>query len=163
MGLNPKQQRFCDEYLVSLNATQAAIKAGYSEKTAGAQGSRLLKDVNVRKYIGGKQRETFLENTLTREEVLSRLSDIAAGKVPEIKEVVTRKAEYIPNENDPEGKKMTMVYNEYAEMIPLPTKNSDRNKALELLGRHYALFTDRKEVEHSGAVQFIDDIGGDDG
>lgn len=159
-GLSAKQKRFCDEYLINLNATQAAIKAGYSEKTAGSQGNRLLKNAKVKEYIGGHQRDQHLENIMAREEVLSRLSDIAAGKVPEMKEVVTRKAEYIPNANDPEGKKMTMVYNEYTQMIPLPTRNSDRNKALELLGRHYALFTDRKEVEHSGAVQFVDDISG---
>lgn len=130
MGLNPKQQRFCEEYLISLNATQAAVKAGYSEKTAGSQGSRLLKDISIREYIRGRQRETFLENALTQVDVLSRLSNIVAGRVPEIKEVVTTKAEYIPNGYDSKGQKMIMVYNKCPEVIPLPTNNSDRNKPL---------------------------------
>lgn len=160
MDLNPRKQRFCDEYLISYNATQAAIKAGYSEKAAGAQGSRLLKDVNVRAYLGAKQREIHIENTISREEVLYHLSELAAGRVPEMKEVVVREATYIDNANNPEKK--TMVYNEKVQMIPLPTRNGDRNKALELLGRHYALFTDRKELEMSGTLQIIEDVPQDD-
>ena len=49
--LNAKQQRFCDEYLIDLNATQAAIRSGYSEKTAYSQGQRMLKNVEVKAYI----------------------------------------------------------------------------------------------------------------
>ena len=49
--MNPKRQRFCQEYIIDSNCTQAAIRAGYSEKTAHAQGSRLLKDVEVRERI----------------------------------------------------------------------------------------------------------------
>lgn len=55
MALNEKQKRFCEEYVVDLNATQAAIRAGYSEDTADVQGSRLLGNVNVQSYISEMQ------------------------------------------------------------------------------------------------------------
>src|SRR6185437_13526322 len=54
-GLSPKQRKFVDEYLIDLNATQAAIRAGYSEKTAGQQGERLLKKVEIAQAITTKQ------------------------------------------------------------------------------------------------------------
>ena len=49
--MTAKQKRFCDEYLIDLNATQAAIRSGYSEKTAYSQGQRMLKNVEVKAYI----------------------------------------------------------------------------------------------------------------
>lgn len=51
MALTPKQKRFCEEYLIDLNATQAAIRAGYSPKTAEQTASRLLRNVKVQEYI----------------------------------------------------------------------------------------------------------------
>ena len=62
-GLTPKQQRFVEEYLVDLNATQAAIRAGYSKKTAEFQASRLLRNVKVQKAIS-KAREALSKKTM---------------------------------------------------------------------------------------------------
>lgn len=158
--LNVKQQAFSDEYIINGgNATQAALKAGYSERTARSQGQRLLTNVDVKKYIEGRLEEIQDESILKQKEILVMLSEIAAGKVPEMKEVVTKKAEYIRNENDP--KKLTMVYNEYAEILPLPTRNSDRIRALETLGKFYALWTDKQEVNAVVTPVFVDDISGD--
>ena len=63
-NLNEKQKRFADEYLIDLNATQAAIRAGYSPRSAAEQASRLLKNVKVRAYID----ERMDENTRYRRE-----------------------------------------------------------------------------------------------
>ena len=57
--LTAKQKRFCDEYLIDLNATQAAIRAGYSARTANEQGARLLANVSVQEYIARKMAERF--------------------------------------------------------------------------------------------------------
>lgn len=158
-GLNLKQQAFADFYIeLNGNATQAAIKAGYSKKTARSQGQRLLTNVDIKKYIEDRIEEIKDEKILKQKDILVLLSEIAAGLVPEVKEVVTRKAEYVDN---PNNDKQTMVYNEYAEMLNLPTKNNDRIKALETLGKFYKLWTDKQQVEVSGAVEFIDDIGSD--
>ena len=68
--LTPKQERFVQEYLVDLNATQAAIRAGYSKKTAKEQASRLLTNVNVELALANHQRRTADKLELSREDVL---------------------------------------------------------------------------------------------
>lgn len=75
--LTAKQQRFCEEYLIDLNATQAAIRAGYSEKTAEAQSSRLLTYVNISEYIKKKQLIISEKLDLSHEWVLTRFKDIS--------------------------------------------------------------------------------------
>lgn len=59
-NLNEKQKRFAAEYLIDLNATQAAIRAGYSVKTANEQGSRLLVNVSIQEYISYRQNENII-------------------------------------------------------------------------------------------------------
>jgi len=75
--LTEKQKRFCDEYLIDLNATQAAIRAGYSDKTAKEQASRLLTNVNVEAYIADKQEEIRNRNEVTIDFVVNGIKDIA--------------------------------------------------------------------------------------
>jgi phage terminase small subunit len=75
--VNPKQQRFVEEYVVDLNATQAAIRAGYSSDTAYSQGQRLLKHVEVAQAIADGSQKTTTRLQLTAELVLNGLLDIA--------------------------------------------------------------------------------------
>lgn len=76
-ALTDKQIRFCDEYLIDFNATQAAIRAGYSAKTAYAQGERLLKKVEAKKYLSEKKSEFAQRTEITKERLLDELSKIA--------------------------------------------------------------------------------------
>jgi phage terminase small subunit len=78
--LTMKQRKFVNAYCESGNATNAAIKAGYSENTAESQGSRLLKNVKIRKAIEAKEREFEMASLITKEYVLSALKDIADNK-----------------------------------------------------------------------------------
>lgn len=57
MRLTDKQRKFCDEYLIDLNATQAAIRAGYTEKYANTNASKLLQNTTISQYIGERQKE----------------------------------------------------------------------------------------------------------
>ena len=75
--LAPKQAAFVQEYLIDLNATQAAIRAGYSEKTAYSQGERLLSNVEVRAAINAAQTNRAIKTELNAEWVLTRLQQIA--------------------------------------------------------------------------------------
>lgn len=77
MALTPKQQRFVDEYLLDVNATQAAIRAGYSEKTAYSQGQRLLKNVEVEKFLSERARSASQKVDLSAERVLRGLYEEA--------------------------------------------------------------------------------------
>lgn len=81
MKPTPKQLKFCQEYLIDLNATQAAIRAGYSPKTASEQGTRLLGNVKVQTYIQEKQKNKAAELDITQTMVLQELVKIAFGDV----------------------------------------------------------------------------------
>lgn len=72
-GLNEKQQRFVDEYLVDLNATQAAIRAGYSKKTAYQQGHELLKHPEVEQAISAAKAERAERTEITKDMVVQEL------------------------------------------------------------------------------------------
>ena len=78
--MNDKQIRFADEFIKLGNATQAALNAGYSEKTSYSQGQRLLKNVEIKEYINNQMQELHKSNIMQAEEALSILSDIARGK-----------------------------------------------------------------------------------
>lgn len=74
---NPKQKRFCEEYIIDLNATQAAIRAGYSKKTAQEQSSRLLSYVMVKEYIKELKTDREESTKLTAETVVNAIAEIA--------------------------------------------------------------------------------------
>ncbi|WP_395976221.1 terminase small subunit [Christensenella sp. MSJ-20] len=78
--MTAKQKRFCDEYLIDCNATQAAIRAGYSPKTAQAIGSENLKKPVVKKYIDEHLEISHNDAVMSAEEVLMRLTEIARDK-----------------------------------------------------------------------------------
>jgi phage terminase small subunit len=84
--LTPKQQRFVDEYLVDLNATQAAIRAGYNAKTAQVQSSRLLSNVMVGAAISAAQAARSERTQVTADEVLKRLWSMATADANELVE-----------------------------------------------------------------------------
>jgi len=110
VSLTPKQQRFVDEYLVDLNATQAAIRAGYSPKTADRQGHRLLKNAEIAQSVAAGREARAERTELTADWVLTKLREEAENA----------------------------------------NTDSARVRALELLGKHLALFVDK--VEHSGEI-----------
>ena len=75
MSLNDRQSRFVSEYLVDMSATKAAVRAGYSPKTAKSQASRLLTIVNVQSQIKSKQREVEVKLDLGRERIIRDLQE----------------------------------------------------------------------------------------
>lgn len=81
MSLTAKQERFVAEYLIDLNATQAAIRAGYSEKTATEQGSRLLTNVKVQEAIAEGQNKTAEKLEITKQRIVDELAKIAFADI----------------------------------------------------------------------------------
>ncbi len=75
--MTPRQQRFVDEYMIDLNATQAAIRAGYSERTAAEQGSRLLRNVKVAAAIQAVQIEVSKRTEVTVDDVVAGMSSFS--------------------------------------------------------------------------------------
>ncbi|WP_431129727.1 terminase small subunit [Flagellimonas flava] len=76
-NLTDKQRKFCEEYMVDLNATQAAIRAGYSEKTAREQASQNLSKLNIQNYIHELQKDIRERNKITVDGVVKSIADIA--------------------------------------------------------------------------------------
>lgn len=154
-----KQKRFCDEYLVTLNGTQAAIKAGYSKKCANVIGSENLSKPYIAEYINKRLEELEEKTVMKQKEVMQRLTKI--GRRDETETIVVtvknRRSFY-----DGNGKKV-IEETEEPMLVNIPAKLSDTNKALELMGRRYALFTDKLDVDGEiGLVKIIDDIEHDD-
>lgn len=141
--LSPKQQRFVDEYLIDLNATQAAIRVGYSEKTAYSQGQRLLKNVEVQKYMQKRMNEKQSELIASQDEVLQTLTAVMRR---EKKEVIVFSQRVKKPFFDEEGRKC-VEETENPICVEIDTKISDVNKAAELLGKRYGLFNEKVDVK----------------
>lgn len=150
MALTEKQKRFADEYLKSLNATDAYRKAGYKAKKDSvirSNASRLLTNANVSGYIQGRLDEHKLNDFMDQEEVLNRLSEIASG--------IPQKTTY--RHYDKLKKRMTTD----SETVQSPDV-VDQLSALQMLGKFHKLFVDKAEVEFT-TPEFVDDVPeGDD-
>lgn len=156
--LTPKQERFANEYIKTLNVTQSAIKAGYSPNSAHVTGSRLLRKEKVDEYIKSKKDEVMDDTILSAKEILYLLTKSAIGDETETKEVVVKKGTF---QRNPDTGRMNLVYNEHVETVDVPIKPSDRLKARDLLGRYHSIFTDKVDVNMALPV-FIDSIGQED-
>ncbi|MCE5013276.1 terminase small subunit [Staphylococcus warneri] len=141
--LTPKQERFVNEYIRTLNVTQSAITAGYSPKTAHVTGCRLLKKKHINDYIQEQKKKVIDESVLSANELLHLLTNSAVGDETETKEVIVKRGEYKEN---PQNGKVQLVYNEYVELIEVPIKASERLRARDMLGKYHKLFTDKQEI-----------------
>lgn len=137
--MTAKQQRFCDEYLIDLNATQAAIRAGYSSKTAYSIGVENLKKPELQKYIENRMSEKEKDMIADQDEVLKYLTSVLRGK--SVSSVLARN--------------MTGA----DHVIKKPPDEKERLKAAELLGKAHMLFTDKVDVNANVGVTIVDDIG----
>ena len=143
--LTPRQQKFCDEYLISGNATDAAIKAGYSPKTAKNIGSENLAKPDLKAYIEAQLAALHSEKIADATEVLEYLTSVMRGKTKGI-EIVT---EFI---GDGVSEARTM------EKEP---SEKERLKAAELIGKRFGLFTDRVGIDGAVPIVIHDDIPDD--
>lgn len=161
MPLTPRQKRFVDEYLIDLNATQAAIRAGYSAKTAYSQGERLLSHVEVAAAISAAQQARSERTKIDADWVLHRLALEAeadlndlydeTGALRPVREwpLIWRQGLVagVETETRRDGQ------GEDAELVTVrKVKLSDRIKRLELIGKHIAVGAFSEKVEHGGEV-----------
>ena len=144
--MTPKQKRFCDEYLIDLNATQAAIRAGYSKKTAYSIGEENLKKPELKKYINSRMAEKESELIADQDEVLKYLTAVMRGKT---------QAEVVVVENIGD-------YMSQARTMQKAPDEKERLKAAELLGKRYGLYTDRIEQEVDMDLNITVDYGDGD-
>lgn len=124
--MNERQRRFADEYIINANATDAAIKAGYSSKYANTNASKLLQNTAIKSYIDERLAQLASEKIATQEEVLTYLTSVMRGETQE----------------------QTLIsIGELGQTITdIDVGAKDRIKAAELLGKRHRLWTDKQEI-----------------
>ena len=145
--MTAKQQRFCDEYLIDLNATQAAIRAGYSEKTARQIANENLTKPYISEYIEKRMAEKEKALIADQDEVMRYLTAVMRREKTDSVVVTLQKetSTYVP---DADGKmRKQTVKEEVPEIVQIPAQLRDSNKAAELLGKAYGIYTDRIEAD----------------
>lgn len=136
--MTARQRKFCDEYLIRGNATDAAIKAGYSPKTAKQTGSENLAKPDLRAYIDEQLEKLHSAKIADAEEVMKYLTSVMRGEHTE--------------------QVLKLVGDGIQTVTDIEVSAKERLKAAELIGKRYALFSDKMDL--GGAVPVV--ITGDD-
>lgn len=128
--MNERQKRFADEYIRTANAFQSAVRAGYSEKYASTGAHKLLENKSVKAYVEARFEELKKKTIAEQDEVLQYLTAVMRGEQDDEENIVVPKGDFISD-------------------VEKHTKRADtaqRTKAAELLGKRYAIFTDKQEI-----------------
>lgn len=163
--LTEKQKRFADEYLIDLNATQAAIRAGYSPRSAGEQASRLLKNAKVRAYIDERMAELSRRTGVNQERILRELARIAFVNAPDLinmADATVREDATVDDMAAIASVRVKIIPTENGQGIEREIRLADKIRALDLLGKRFAMWTERQQIDANFGVQIIDDVGGTD-
>lgn len=174
MSLTDKQRRFVDEYLIDLNATQAAIRAGYAQETARQIGSENLSKPDIAQAIAEAQAARAERTQITADRVLQELARIGFS---DLRKALTDRGSLLDPQDwdddiaaaissievvtntgdagkDEDGRKII----EHTHKI----KVWDKNSALEKIGKHLGMFVERSEIKHSGeTITRIELVPGD--
>ncbi|MGG3662531.1 terminase small subunit [Bacillus gobiensis] len=138
MKVTEKQKRFCDYYIETGNATEAARKAGYNGKNLNRVASENLSKLVIKNYIAEKMAEKDAERIANQDEILSFLTAVMRGEVTE---------------------QTLRGIGEGAQTIDdIDISGKDRIKAAELLGKRYAMWTDKQKIEGEAQVVIVNDL-----
>ena len=127
VAMNARQQRFCDEYLIDCNATQAAIRAGYSPKTAKVTGAKMLTNANLKAYIDEQLERIHNEKTADAQEVLEYLTAVMRGQHTE--------------------QTLQLIGDGVQKIADIDVSAKERLKAAELIGKRYGMFKDNVGID----------------
>lgn len=127
VAMNARQKRFCDEYLIDCNATQAAIRAGYSPKTAKVTGAKMLTNANLKAYIDEQLERIHNEKTADAQEVLEYLTAVMRGQHTE--------------------QTLQLIGDGVQKIADIDVSAKERLKAAELIGKRYGIFKDNVGID----------------
>jgi len=147
--LTEKQRRFVDEYLIDLNATQAAIRAGYSVKTADKQGYQLLEKTRVAEAISEKMAERSRRTGVNQDRVVMELAKIAfvnAADVIDSDDATIKAGATADDTAAIQSVKVKVIPTKEGEGVEREIRLNDKLKALELLGKHLGMWNDKLDV-----------------
>ena len=145
--LNERQKRFADEYLIDLNAEQAAIRAGYSKKYARGNAHKLVANSGIAEYIKKRMAEKEAELVADQDEVMKYLTAVMRREKTESVVVTLQeeKSTYVPDENGTMRKQT--VKQTVPKVVEVPAMLKDANKAAELLGKAYGIYTSNIDID----------------
>lgn len=180
MALSDLQRTFCDEYLIDLNATQAALRAGYKQATAryaskwinekenpqkpttDNKGQKSKFNPEMRKYIDERMAEKEDSLIAKQDEVMKYLTSVMRREKSEHIVITTskEKSTYKPDEQG--NMRKYTEKEETPQIVEIPAQLRDANKAAELLGRAYGMYTDRIDAEVDTELHITIDYGDDE-
>jgi phage terminase small subunit len=145
--ISAKQKRFCEEYLIDMNGTQAAIRAGYAKKSATVQAAQMLSNIRVQKYLQKLKAEQSKRTGITADDVLREIAKIGFANIddivdensgePKMKEGVTRDQKAAIS-----SIALKKKYTEFGVESSISVRMHDKLKALEKLGVYFGIFED---------------------
>lgn len=158
--MTKKQKRFVEEYLIDLNATQAAIRAGYSPATAQQMGSENLSKPVIKAAIDTAEAERSRRTGINQDRVLREIAKLAFVNPVD---VIDLDAATIRDESTREDTacissiKVKVIPTEDGAITEREIKTYDKLKALELLGKHLGMFSDKLKMEGNIPVVIVGD------
>ena len=165
MALTKKQKQFVEEYLIDLNATQAAIRAGYSPNTANEQGSQNLAKLSIKNAIDRAIAERSKRTGVNADRIVLELAKIAFVNPTDVINMDEATIKGDANRNDTAAiasVKVKRIPTDNGDIVEREVKTYDKIKALELLGKHIGMFTDKFKIEGAIPIIIKDDLGEDD-
>lgn len=160
--LTAKQKRFIEEYLIDLNATQASIRAGYSPETAKEIGCENLTKPNIKNEIDKAIAERSKRTGINQDRVLREIAKIAFVNPSDV--INFNQATVKENASDDDlavisGIKIKSIPTEDGDIQEREVKLYDKLKALDMLGKHLGMFTDKVDINNNSTITIIDDVG----
>ena len=156
--MTEKQKRFCDEYLIDLNATQAAIRAGYSPRTAEQAASRLLSFVKVQDEISKEMAERAKRTGINQDRVLMEIAKMAFVNIGDVIDLDTAQVKPTATKED-----LACIQSVKIKPTEFGTEREiklcDKKSNLELLGKHLGIFKDKLELEADMELNINIDYG----
>lgn len=156
--MTEKQKRFCDEYLIDLNATQAAIRAGYSPRTAEQAASRLLSFVKIQDEISKEMAERSKRTGINQDRVLMEIAKMAFVNIDDVIDLDTAQVKQTATKED-----LACIQSVKIKPTEFGTEREiklcDKKSNLELLGKHLGMFKDKLELEADMELNINIDYG----
>lgn len=154
--LTPKQERFIDEYMIDLNATQAAIRAGYSERNAHKMGSELLGKTRISAEIQKRMDKRAKKTEISKERVLKELACIGMADYTDFVNIQNGRIIVKDTEDIPMALRPAITSIRYNSQGQVEVRLADKNRALEMLCKHLGMFND--SASNQDALDKLDKI-----
>lgn len=156
LALNKKQKRFVEEYLIDLNATQAAIRAGYSPSTAYSIGNENLRKPEIKSEIDKAIAERSKRTGINADRILQELGKLGFVNIADVVDLETGKVKDSASDED-----LACIQSIKIKPTEWGTEREvkfyDKKSTLELMGKHLGMWTDKLEIKAESVV-IVDDI-----